>query len=86
MYPQTSDLVYSGDEAIPEELLFLSGRTKEAIFSEGATCLGKKKLANVLVVTLDPWKGRAKNEQSLVLFFKVQDMGQKPSRGGGDSC
>ena len=31
------DLLYSGDKAIPEEALFLSGRLKEAIFSEGGT-------------------------------------------------
>jgi hypothetical protein len=31
-----SDLLYSEDKAIPEEILFLSGRLKEAIFSEGA--------------------------------------------------
>jgi len=31
-----SDLLYA-DKVIPEEALFLSGRTKEAIFSEGAS-------------------------------------------------
>jgi len=37
-----SDLLYS-DKVIPEEVLFLSGRTKEAIFSEGAP-VGKDRL------------------------------------------
>ena len=32
-----SDLLYSGDKASLKEALFLSGRTKEAICSEGAS-------------------------------------------------
>lgn len=32
-----SDLLYSGDEAIPEEALFLSEEVKDAIFSESVT-------------------------------------------------